>query len=208
MPKYLPILSYISFFAGIFVNFFWIYQRQTLSLQSQLCLLGLTILLILLGAFLGGIARSGGAKQKFFRAGFWILFVYYLYILAMLLFFGGLFGVDRSYSGDFQLVPFHTIRNYAEFYHATGSFVGLSNLLGNVVVLMPFGFFFPVLFPKTRKFWIFFPLVALIALGVELVQWKTGTGIGDIDDSILNFLGAVLAYCLTRGVQLFSAALK
>lgn len=208
MSKLLPLAPYISFCLGIFVNFFWIFQRDSLTVSQQMVPMCLTIFLILLGSFLGGLSRKGAAKQKFFRAGFWILLIYYLYILSMLLFFGGLFQVDRSYTGEFQLTPFHTIRIYADLYHATGNFVSLSNLLGNVVILMPFGFFFPVLFPKTRKYWVFFPLLACIALGVELVQWKTGTGIGDIDDSILNFIGGAIAYCVTRGVQLFSAALK
>ena len=38
-----------------------------------------------------------------------------------------------------NLEPFHTIRNYIIYYRRTGSFVSVTNLLGNVVILVPLG---------------------------------------------------------------------
>ncbi|MFI3250170.1 MAG: VanZ family protein [Eubacteriales bacterium] len=208
MNKQVSITPYICYGAAIFLNFYWIFRRNSLSLSAQLVCLFLTIALITVGSFLGAIAHSGNTKRRYLRGGVWVLFVYYLYILSMLLFFGGLFHVYRNYTGSYNLVPFHTIDNYISFFRNTGAFVSISNLVGNMVILMPFGVFFPVLFPKLRRFWVFIPIMALIAIGVELLQWQTGTGVADIDDSILNFLGGVLAYVFTRCAQMLGTALK
>lgn len=205
LPTFSP---YIVFSFGIFLNFFWIYFRENLSMQAQIVCFALTVFVIVLSSFLAAIQQKGKKKLAYLQGGRWILFIYYLYILSMLLFFGGLFQINRTYQGEFQLIPFQTIDNYINFYRNTGSFVSFYNLLGNVLILMPLGYFIPTLFPCTRKFWVFIPLVAGIALAVELIQWKTGTGIGDIDDSILNFLGAVLAYSATRCSQMIQEALQ
>lgn len=204
----LPQTPYILFASGIFLNFFWIFFREQLSMGVQVAFLALTIIIIAVSSFLAAIHQKGKKKLLYIHAGQWILFVYYLYILSMLLFFGGLFQIQRTYQGEFQLIPFHTIDNYIDHYQRTGSFISFYNLLGNIIVMMPMGYFLPTLFPTLRRFWIFIPFMAAICMGVEFTQWKTGTGIGDIDDSILNFTGAFLAYAVTRLVQMVYIALK
>ena len=94
------------------------------------------------------------------------------------------------WGGSVNLEPFHTIRSYVQFYHNTGSPVSIMNLLGNVVIMVPLGMLLPVLFRTMRHFWACLPLCALTAVGVEWLQWVTATGAADVDDSILNFLGA------------------
>lgn len=208
MVKILPISPYLTFSLGIFLNFFWIFHRETLTMSTQLCFLVITVALILISSLLGAITQTGKRKKLFLQGGQWILFVYYLYILSMLLFFGGLFQIYRTYQGEFQLVPFHTIDSYISFYRATGSHISLHNLLGNVIIMMPFGYFMPTLFSKMENFALFIPFAGLLSISVEFIQWKTGTGIGDIDDSILNFLGAVIAFFFTRCHQMLQKALK
>lgn len=208
MAKFLPLAPYITFSMGIFLNFFWIFHRETLSIESQIFCLLTTVFLVLISSLLGAISQTGKKKRMFLLGGQWVLFVYYLYILSMLLFFGGLFQIYRNYQGDFQLIPFHTIDLFLSHYRNTGSLMSLKNLLGNLVIMMPLGYFIPTLFPKMRKFWVFIPFAGVAAIFVEVIQWKTGRGIGDIDDSILNFLGAVFAYFLTRCHQMLQNALK
>lgn len=199
---------YLMFSFGIFLNFFWIFHRHSLSIQIQLVFFTITVVLIILSSVLGAVNQTGKKKQAFLAGGQWVLFVYYLYILLMILFFGGLFQIYRTYQTAFQLIPFHTIDSYILFYKNTGSMVSLSNLLGNIILMMPLGYFIPTLFPKCQKFWIFIPMIAVFAVLVEVIQWQTGSGIADIDDSILNFLGAVLAYIVTRCHQMLQKALK
>lgn len=107
-----------------------------------------------------------------------------------------------------NLEPFHTIRSYVRFYHNTGSPVSIMNLLGNVVIMVPLGMLLPVLFRTMRHFWACLPLCALTAVGVEWLQWVTATGAADVDDSILNFLGAALGYLLVRLCQLAAGRRK
>ena len=87
-------------------------------------------------------------------------------------------------------------------YRRTGNLFSLYNLLGNVAILVPLGVLLPVMFRSMRRFWVFLPLTALIAVGVEYLQWKTAAGIADVDDSILNFMGAAVGYIVTRLCQM------
>lgn len=192
----------------IFLNFYWIYHKDALSMGTQLMFLALTIFLIYATSFFTAINAKGKDKLKILHGGKWVLFIYYLYILYMLLFAGGLFQIYRTYQGEFQVIPFQTIDNYVSHYKQTGNFVSFYNLLGNVLITMPLGYFIPTLFGKMRKFWIAFPFFAFFAAAIEFIQWKTSTGIGDVDDSILNFTGAVIAYVCTRFSQIIKNLLK
>ena len=131
--------------------------------------------------------------------------VYYLAILSVLLFFGGLFHMDRGWGGNINLEPFHTIRNYIRYYRNTGSHVSIFNLLGNVVIMAPMGVLLPALFRPLRRFWLTIPLLAVIPVAVEYLQWRTATGAADVDDAILNFIGGVLGYIFVRTCQIIHA---
>lgn len=72
--------------------------------------------------------------------------------------------------------------------------VALANLLGNVLVFVPMGVLLPDLFGKLRRFFPFLSMVSAIVLAVELCQLVTGLGVCDVDDVLLNLLGAVLGY--------------
>lgn len=129
------------------------------------------------------LRKLRGEQRRRYRTGaLWVLLLYYLCILSVLLFFGGLFHLDRGYGGAVNLEPFHTIRNYIIYYRRTGSFVSVTNLLGNVVILVPLGVLMPVMFRPMRHFWTFLPLAALVSCGVEYIQWVTATGAADVDE--------------------------
>ena len=162
----------------------------------------LTVLLAGTGVLLRLRKLRGEQRRRYRTGALWVLLLYYLCILSVLLFFGGLFHLDRGYGGAVNLEPFHTIRNYIIYYRRTGSFVSVTNLLGNVVILVPLGVLMPVMFRPMRHFWTFLPLAALVSCGVEYIQWVTATGAADVDDSILNFIGAALGYLFTRLCQI------
>lgn len=184
------------------INLTWIVLGDTLSLWEQVAIPAVTALLMGLSYLLHRRVLDAGGRRRVLRGLLGVLLLYYLCILSVLLFFGGLFHLDRGYGGTVNLEPFRTIRNYLVYYQRTGSFVSVSNLVGNVVILVPLGVLLPVLFRPMRRFWLFLPLAALVACGVEYLQWVTATGAADVDDSILNFAGAALGYLLTRIVQI------
>ena len=63
---------------------------------------------------------------------------------------------------------------------------------------MPLGYFLPDLCPRLRKFWVTFLSVTIIVAVVELTQLVLMVGTCDIDDLMLNVLGASMGYGLYR----------
>ena len=179
------------------LNLFWLLKGDRLSVDQQV-----SVLLAGVGVLLRIRPLNRNGKSAYCRRALWVLLVYYFAILSVLLFFGGLFHVDRVWGSAVNLEPFYTIRRFLIHYRRTGSFSSLSNLLGNIVILIPLGVLLPVLFRTLRRFWLALPLMALFAVGVEYIQWRTGVGIADVDDSILNFLGAAVGYIFTRLCQM------
>lgn len=180
------------------VNLGWLMFGDRLPLLYQLCIPVLTTAVMGAGVLHRLYQLPISSRRGYRRAALWVLFLYYLAIVSVLLFFGGLFHLDRGWGGTVNLTPFHTIHSYIRFYQNTGSWVSLSNLWGNVVILLPLGGFLPLLLRPMRHFWIGLPVLALTAVGVEYLQWLTATGTADVDDSILNFSGAVLGYIVVR----------
>ncbi|MGN7412516.1 VanZ family protein [Paenibacillus sp. SAF-068] len=122
-----------------------------------------------------------------------------LYILIM----GSLLFVSGRTPGlyyQYNLIPLETIRPLLlerERYH-TDAWV--KNLFGNIVLFMPLGVWIPRLFRRCRSFLIFTFTVILLLLGVEVTQLITRVGSFDVDDIILNTIGAWIGYA---GFKLF-----
>ena len=186
-------LHILCYSAAILVNLVWLLLGGQLDMLLQAAVPAGTVLLAGIGVALRLRSLPRGARGRYLRGALWALFLYYL---------------ARGYGGAVNLEPFHTIRSYVRFYHNTGSPVSIMNLLGNVVIMVPLGMLLPVLFRTMRHFWACLPLCALTAVGVEWLQWVTATGAADVDDSILNFLGAALGYLLVRLCQLAAGRRK
>ena len=68
------------------------------------------------------------------------------------------------------------------------------NIGGNIAMFVPLGFFLRVLFPKCRSFPGCMGTVALIMSTVELCQLFTLRGFCEVDDVMLNGLGAAIGW--------------
>lgn len=196
----------ICYGAALALNLGWLLLGDHLSLWTQVAVPVFSVLI----AGAGVVLRlrelpRGAARRRYLRGALWVFLVYYLAILSVLLFFGGLFHMDRGWGGSINLEPFHTIRNYIRYYRNTGSHVSIFNLLGNVVIMVPMGVLLPALFRPLRRFWLTIPLLAVIPTAVEYLQWRTATGAADVDDAILNFIGGVLGYVFVRTCQMLHA---
>lgn len=75
------------------------------------------------------------------------------------------------------------------------------NLLGNIVLFIPLGIFLPKLWIPLRQFWKTLLAVAGIIALVEIVQVLTLLGRCDIDDLILNLMGAAIGYGLWTHIR-------
>ena len=113
----------------------------------------------------------------------WTLFIVYMVFLMYFLFFAEIMGrtyIDRDY--HYNLTPFREIRRFIVYRRTLGWFAVLSNLLGNVLAFVPFGMILPMLF-------------------VETIQLISKVGSFDVDDLILNTLGAALGYLAYRLIR-------
>lgn len=101
---------------------------------------------------------------------------------------------------NINLTPLHTITHFWDLLSYKGNTylirLALVNLVGNVAVFVPLGFFLPCLWTHQRKLRWFLPTVILLITGVELIQLFTLRGICDIDDLILNIPGILLGFLI------------
>lgn len=72
------------------------------------------------------------------------------------------------------------------------------NLGGNIVMFVPLGFFLRALFPRLRSFGNCMGAVALIMTAVELTQLVTLRGFCEVDDLLLNLLGAAIGWAIAK----------
>lgn len=152
---------------------------------------------------------SDAARRRAVRTVLVCLFAFYLLALLTSLFFGRIDFTDYAgqrayYFTNLDLmtnfVPGETILLYlrALKYHYVGTGVSLSNLLGNVFLFMPMGFFLPCLFAAMRKWWKFLLLMVALLCAVEAMQLILCCGSCDVDDVLLNLSGALAVYFLLR----------
>jgi glycopeptide antibiotics resistance protein len=84
----------------------------------------------------------------------------------------------------------------------------IENLVGNIILFVPFSFFLFFLF-QLQKFRNNILLSCLVSICIELVQFITGKGVADIDDVLLNTLGAVVGFVLSKWLyRIMPAQLK
>ena len=195
MKKFIAILLYLCAIALMGLDVHQEYLGgQELSIQARLLFSGMVFVLTVLSYQLMKKAFPA-QKAIFFKITVWVLFLYYLSILIALLFFS--YGMGRQVARQgLNLHPLTTIRNYYATYRNghLSRHVFWINMAGNVLAFAPWGYFGPVLFSRMRSFWSFFwRMSGMIAL-VEIVQLLTSTGSCDVDDWILNMIGAVVVY--------------
>lgn len=130
----------------------------------------------------------------------WILFVLYILLLIYFLFLSEEYGRKdfalREYR--YNLVPFLEIKRFWIYREQVGYMAAFLNLGGNVIGFLPFGFFLPVIGCRFRCGWLTGILGFCLSLFVETVQLVCKVGSFDVDDLMLNTLGAVLGYLLFK----------
>ena len=144
--------------------------------------------------------------RKVFTALVVVSFLFYSYMAFRLLifrnaafFFQALetIGTPR-YHLNYNLVPFKTIVGYIKAL-ADGSMnrhIPIQNIAGNLLVFMPMGFYLPFFSKKMAKFKMFAITVSVLIISVELMQFILRVGSLDIDDFILNLVGALIGFVI------------
>ncbi len=104
---------------------------------------------------------------------------------------------NYNYGNAINLVPFKTIAQYVTAVF-DGSIRGhaLLNLVGNVLLFLPAGFFLPFFLKAARKLKWYSVIMASTIIVIEVVQLFTMSGSLDIDDFILNFAGVLIGFVI------------
>jgi|AntRauTorckE6833_2_1112554.scaffolds.fasta_scaffold00132_7 glycopeptide antibiotics resistance protein len=137
-------------------------------------------------------------KVSAVRGGLGLLFLLYLFVLVKLVVFK--YPIDLTETTttislalntlNSNFVPLKTILNYLGGEPSWS--IAVQNLLGNVVLFVPFGVFLPALFQSFNwKYVLLFTF--LVSFSLEILQvFYVGTP--DVDDVLLNTLGGGLGY--------------
>lgn len=113
-----------------------------------------------------------------------------------------LFGREVMTRWHYNLVPFHTIRLFLRCFepplrpHLIR--IGVVNLLGNIFMFLPLGFFPPVIVPQLDRLWKVLLAAFLLMALVEFLQMLLLVGTFDVDDLILNLAGTALGWWIFK----------
>lgn len=116
-----------------------------------------------------------------------ISIVYFLLLYYLLL------STDNASEGV-NYIPFHEITRYS-----IGSKLFIYNVIGNIVLFIPFGYFVSDYLKAKKIFHILF-ISILISLTAELIQFKIGRAF-DVDDVILNVVGSIIGFMIYISFQ-------
>ena len=143
-------------------------------------------------------------KAKIIRAFGKVLFILYVGFLIYFLFLAEWYGrTEISEEYRYNLELFKEIRRFITYRDQLGMFVVAANLLGNILIFVPYGFFVSMA-GRRRGFFKTFFFSMFLSLAVETVQLITRVGSFDVDDILLNTVGGVLGYIvfvLCNGVR-------
>ncbi|PGO24093.1 VanZ family protein [Bacillus cereus] len=147
------------------------------------------------------------STQKYVQWVGWGLFLPYSFVLLFKLLLGRpafYFGNLKYFfeTGDWHsihgglinLVPFRSTIRYLTEFDSYNLDIVLMNTLGNVIIFIPFGFLLPLLFKQINNVKMASKIFIKFILLIESLQLLTFTGVFDIDDIILNMLGALIGY--------------
>ncbi len=132
--------------------------------------------------------NEGVSTEKWVKRGG--SFALGIYLLA--LFYATLFIYNYyPYGKSVNLVLFDSIKLMWE----SGSYwLILKNIIGNILLFMPLGFLMPLVSKKGKSFLIIGIIGFLTSMVIELLQYFVAHRIFDIDDILLNALGALVGY--------------
>ena len=123
-----------------------------------------------------------------------LFFLYIIFLLYFLIFseWYGRSGEMNDY--HYNLVLFQEIQRFWNYREQLG-WIAFANLVGNVAIFIPFGFFMPMA-SRFRSFFLTFTYSFGFSLLVETFQLISKVGSFDVDDLVLNTLGGVIGYIL------------
>lgn len=119
-----------------------------------------------------------------------------LFVVYLLVFFQVVTNQDViSYGNNF--IPFKEVTRYS-----FGSNLFYKNVVGNILLFMPYGFFVSYYLRLDKKR-LAFLLIFIVSLSIECVQLLIGRCF-DVDDILLNLVGGMIGYYVYRLLDLIT----
>lgn len=148
----------------------------------------LTIFLVVIVSARIAYLSSHRQKIHFYQEFMHLIFIVYILIL-----YGLLTNTEINRNGGMNLIPFTEI-----FRYEIGSELFIFNVLGNILIFVPFGYFISD-FINAKKIWPILFVSLITSTTVEFVQLQIGRSF-DIDDILLNVVGAICGFLLYVGL--------
>lgn len=141
---------------------------------------------------------------KFAQICYITICLFYLALLCYLILFKGSYESLIEFKGlvlageylerkDAITEPFRSLRIYWSTWDLLSAKV---DVVGNIIGFFPFGMLLYRFFHKLRYVVIVTLMAGCFSLGLESIQYIYGIGQFDIDDIILNTLGAIIGYIM------------
>lgn len=150
------------------------------------------------------------SKTRFLRICCHIIFIIYFLLLIKIVLFkyrGLLATFDKLITGEldgfrsYNVIPFQSIWEFTKLMFSGHFSRGFNNIIGNIFVFAPFGYFVPLLHKKCQKAKTVVLAGFCVSLIFEICQYFLYLGSADIDDIMLNLLGVILGFLFFKTVK-------
>lgn len=169
-------------------------------------------ILLIITTMIVQIKKAKDIQEKSRIRNFWLkmLFIIYCLLLIAVLFlnneyrmyvFQNINMLSKEHFEMSNIIPFATIIDYISrlVSNEINAGIVIINFATNLLLFAPMGFFIPMLYSdRIKNIKQFAILMIIITLIVEVLQFITFRGSTDIDDIILNTLGAVIVYIIMK----------
>lgn len=141
-----------------------------------------------------------GKKQiNFKRVFWWMILIFYLFVVLSVTLF------RRSGFWNGEVVSF--FYSYKEAW-VSASASAWSNIVLNILMLVPLGFWLPIGMRWFRAFWKTYLFGFVLTIGIEFLQLTFSLGIFEIADVFNNTLGTMIGYGCYKIVEYFVLLFK
>ncbi len=138
-----------------------------------------------------------------------IFIVYFVFLIKIVLFkYKGLADtLERLIAGElsgfrsYNIIPFQTIWEFIKLMFGGYFSRGFNNIIGNIFVFAPLGYFLPLLYKRCEKAKTVILAGFFVSLIFELCQYFLYLGSADTDDIILNLTGVILGFLFFKAVE-------
>ena len=213
--KLYKILIFVFYALSLFILLFCLKVRLNSTIyiytHIRLILIFISCLLIYLSGYI--LVKKLNYSKKVLKANLIIYFIIYTITIITLTLFDEIFGrngivlvnwnknlLNNYINNSFNIIPFDTIKLFMNGYKngVVTQKDFLINVYGNLFVFMPYGIFIPLIFKKINKYYKFLIFITVFVIIIELLQFLTLSGSCDIDDLILNVIGASVIYFVCK----------